>query len=63
MRLAVISDIHGNYFALEHVLKDMRRQGIEQIVCLGDVMQGGAQPAETIQCLRAPVADLTSNKP
>jgi putative phosphoesterase len=53
MRLAVISDIHCNYFALEHVLEDIRRQGIEQIVCLGDVIQGGAQPAETIQCLRA----------
>lgn len=52
MRLAVISDIHGNYFALEHVLEDIRRQGIEQIVCLGDAIQGGAQPAETIQCLR-----------
>ncbi len=53
MQLAVISDIHGNYFALEHVLEDIRRQGIEQIVCLGDAIQGGAQPAETIQCLRA----------
>ncbi|HVB22022.1 MAG TPA: metallophosphoesterase family protein [Ktedonobacteraceae bacterium] len=54
MQLAVISDIHGNYFALEHVLEDIRRQGIEQIVCLGDAIQGGAQPAETIQCLREP---------
>jgi predicted phosphodiesterase len=28
MRLAVISDIHGECFALEQVLKDIRRQGI-----------------------------------
>jgi len=48
MRLAVISDIHGECFALEQVLKDIRRQGIEQVVCLGDAVQGGSQPAETV---------------
>jgi predicted phosphodiesterase len=35
LRLAVISDIHGEHFALDQVLQDIRRQGIEQIVCLG----------------------------
>ncbi len=48
MRLAVISDIHGECFALEQVLKDIRRQGIEQVVCLGDAVQEGSQPAETV---------------
>lgn len=52
MQLAVISDIHGNCFALDRVLADIRRQGIEQIVCLGDALQGGAQPAETAKRLR-----------
>ena len=52
MRIAVISDIHGNCFALDSVLQDIRQQGIEQIVCLGDAIQGGAQPAETVQRLR-----------
>lgn len=52
MRLAVISDIHGNCFALDSVLRDIREQGIEQIVCLGDAIQGGAQPAETVRRLR-----------
>jgi predicted phosphodiesterase len=52
MRIAVISDIHGNCFALDRVLEDIRRQEIEQIVCLGDAIQGGAQPAETVQRLR-----------
>ena len=52
MRLAVISDIHGECFALEQVLQDIRRQGIEQIVCLGDALQGGSQPAETLARLR-----------
>ncbi len=52
MRIAVISDIHGNCFALDSVLRDIRQQGIDQIVCLGDAIQGGAQPAETLQRLR-----------
>ena len=52
MQLAVISDIHGNCFALDAVLADIRRQGIERIVCLGDAIQGGAQPAETVERLR-----------
>lgn len=52
MRIAVISDIHGNCFAFDSVLQDIRQQGIEQIVCLGDAIQGGAQPAETVQRLR-----------
>src|SRR5579859_139956 len=52
MRLAVISDMHGNAFALDQVLQDIRRQEIEQMVCLGDTVQGGAQPAQTVARLR-----------
>ncbi|HKV57639.1 MAG TPA: metallophosphoesterase family protein [Ktedonobacteraceae bacterium] len=52
MQLAIISDIHGNCYAFDRVLADIRQQGIEQIVCLGDAIQGGAQPAETVARLR-----------
>jgi len=52
MHLAIISDIHANCFAFDWVLKDIRQQGIERIVCLGDALQGGAQPAETLARLR-----------
>src|SRR5260370_38776747 len=52
MRLAVISDIHGECFAFDQVLQDIQRQGIEQLVCLGDALQGGSQPAETLTRLR-----------
>jgi putative phosphoesterase len=52
MRLAIISDIHGECFALDQVIQDIRRQGIEQMVCLGDALQGGSQPAETLARLR-----------
>jgi|SRR5579884_799124 len=52
MRVAVISDIHGNAFALDAVLADMRGQRVDSIVCLGDAIQGRAQPAETVGRLR-----------
>ena len=52
MRIAVISDMHGNDFALEKVEADIKRQGVDQIVCLGDAIQGGAQPKDVVQRLR-----------
>jgi predicted phosphodiesterase len=44
MRIALISDIHGNYFALDAALADLQSHAVHQIICLGDTLQGGAQP-------------------
>ena len=52
MRIAVISDIHGNCFALDAALADMRQASVDQIVCLGDTVQGGAQPTQTVERFR-----------
>jgi predicted phosphodiesterase len=52
MRIAVFSDIHGNCLALESVLADIQLAGVDQLVCLGDAIQGGPQPAETVALLR-----------
>jgi predicted phosphodiesterase len=52
MRIAVISDIHGNDLAFEVVESDIRQQKVDQIVCLGDAIQGGPQPAAVVQRLR-----------
>lgn len=52
MRIAVISDMHGNDFAFEKVEADIQTQGVDQIVCLGDAIQGGPQPAKTVKRLR-----------
>jgi predicted phosphodiesterase len=52
IRLAVMSDIHGNRMALDAVLADLAERAVDQIVCLGDAIQGGPQPAETVQRLR-----------
>lgn len=53
MKLAVISDIHGNLLALEAVLADIAGQGVDQTVNLGDILSGPLQPAETADLLMA----------
>ena len=52
MRIIVLSDVHGNCFALETALADMKQVGYNHIVCNGDMIQSGAQPHETVQLLR-----------
>lgn len=44
MRVALLSDIHGNLTALEAVLTDLELQRPDHVVCLGDVAKGGPQP-------------------
>jgi putative phosphoesterase len=51
MRLGLIADIHGNLPALDKVLAELDREGVGQIVCLGDVAVG-PQPIETLERLR-----------
>jgi predicted phosphodiesterase len=52
MRIAVFSDIHGNDLAFEAVEADIKKQKVDQIVCLGDAIQGGPQPVEVVRRLR-----------
>jgi predicted phosphodiesterase len=52
MRLAIISDIHGNCVALEAVLADLKHEPVDRFVCLGDAIQGGPQPAGVVARLR-----------
>lgn len=53
MRFAVIADIHGNHLALEAVLADIRAQGIEDIVNLGDCFSGPLTAGKTADVLLA----------
>jgi predicted phosphodiesterase len=46
VRLAIVSDIHANLPALEAVLADAQRVGVDQLWCLGDVVGYGAHPDE-----------------
>lgn len=53
MRIALISDIHGNLISLEAVLADIDREEADQIICLGDVATIGPQPREVVAKLKA----------
>jgi predicted phosphodiesterase len=52
VEIAVISDIHGNCVALDAVLADLRQHPAGRILCLGDAVQGGPQPAQVVARLR-----------
>ena len=53
MKLALISDIHGNLPALEAVLKRIDQSGADAIVCMGDLVGYGPQPNEVIDLVRS----------
>lgn len=53
MRIAIVSDVHGNRRAFEAVLADLRQVAPDQVVHGGDLAYGGAHPAEIIDQVRA----------
>ena len=52
MKIAVISDIHGNMQALEAVLEDIKKENCEKIFCLGDLAMSGPEPAKTVETVK-----------
>lgn len=52
-RIAVISDIHGNRWALQAVLEDIAAKGITRVVSLGDNVYGPLDPSGTMKILMA----------
>lgn len=53
MRIAALSDIHGNLAALDAVLADIARRGADIVVNLGDLLSGPLQPCATAERLMA----------
>lgn len=53
MKIATISDIHGNLLALNAVLEDINARDVDLIVNLGDILSGALQPRETADRLMA----------
>lgn len=51
MKIAVISDVHGNKSALDKVLDDIKQKKADKIYCLGDIAMGGYDPNYTIDKL------------
>lgn len=52
MRTALVSDVHGNAIALETVAAELEREPVDQVICLGDAVQGGAEPARAVRLLQ-----------
>ena len=48
MKIAVISDVHGNIEALEAVLADIKEEGCEKIFALGDYAMAGPEPDKVV---------------
>ena len=53
MRVELISDLHGNLYALDAALADARARGVDAVVCLGDVATLGPHPREVIDRVAA----------
>ena len=52
MKIAVISDIHSNIYALINVLEDIDSEKVDSVICLGDLVGYGPHPNETISMIR-----------
>lgn len=53
MKLAFISDIHGNAVALDAVLEDIRRRKADKIFVLGDISYRGPEPKRALQLVKS----------
>lgn len=52
MKIAILSDIHSNVFALEAVLKDLENKSIDIKINLGDILYGPIEPFKTYELLK-----------
>ena len=62
-QIAIVSDIHANRWALEAVLADVRRRGVDRIFNLGDSVYGPLDPPGTARLLMgAPILSISGNQ-
>jgi predicted phosphodiesterase len=58
-RIGLLADIHANVWALEAVLADLRKQGVDVLWNLGDILHGALKPRATYDLLRSTDIALT----
>lgn len=62
MRLAFLSDIHGNLPALHAVWRDLQKKGVDQILCAGDLVSFGPHSAQVVDFFMAnPIETVLGN--
>lgn len=52
MKIAIISDVHGNLEALKATIKDIEKREVDKIFCLGDTIAKGVHPKECIKIIK-----------
>jgi len=52
MKIAIISDIHGNLEALKATIRDIEKRKVDKIFCLGDTIAKGVHPKECIKIIK-----------
>lgn len=52
MKVAVLSDVHGNGIALQYAINDLKKMGVKKIIILGDIVMKGPMPSESIELLK-----------
>lgn len=52
MKVAIFSDIHGNYQALECILNDIKNEGYDEIIYLGDAIAIGPDSKKCLELLK-----------
>ena len=52
MKVAVLSDIHGNGIALEYAINDLKSLGIKKVIILGDIIMKGPMPLKSLEMLK-----------
>lgn len=53
MKVAILSDIHGNMQALESVMADIKENNCEKVFCLGDLAMAGPEPTKVINFVKS----------
>lgn len=51
MKIAVISDVHGNFHALDAIYKDIKNESVDSVVFLGDLIMSGPNPVECYELM------------
>ncbi len=53
MKTGILSDIHGNFAALEAVLEVMKDRGVTRFICCGDIVGYGPDPNRCVETIRS----------
>lgn len=52
MKIAIISDMHGETAGLKAALEDVKAENVDLIYCLGDLIHGGGEDEDVVQLVR-----------